>query len=153
MQSSEGEPPPSLDPVPLLPRITFCQEVTFVGKPVGLALIVVIYTLALAGASTYDWTGLIPLALALHVMIDMCVDAPTHDKFLRFVNEIAVGVAAGWIGFLVLVFTIGIFLLSGEKGFGVAFGAGIGLMVVFTPALIVSIICTGILISRSQNRT
>ena len=129
-------------------------NLTIVGEFWAVVMISSVYGIGIISFQLANQPGGMLILPVVHFVLDLFLvtgkPIPTRISLARFLNEAAFATIAGWLLFLVYVFTFGILSTGdsraeGEKQFGLAFGAGVGLMVICGPCAMVAVFCTSYL--------
>ena len=138
------------------------KATTVVGNKLAFVVIAFLYGIGIIVALYNKWSYWLPTLLAIHFIVDLGLvmgkPVPSKVSLVRFINEAARAIFVGWLMLLGYVFTFGIFLsgdsnVESEKLYGMAFGAGLGLMLVCAPCAIVASICTSYLVRANAPPT
>ena len=130
------------------------KKTTVVGSKVAFALISMVYGCVIIAALFNRQLGWLPLLAIAHLGMDLFLvlgkAVPIRISLVRFFNESAMAMIVGWLMLLIFVFASAAFVPGDDreatdKSYGIAFGAGVGLLNVCVPCAIVAVICTSYL--------
>ncbi len=138
------------------------KTTTVVGNKVALMLIALAYACGIVPAVYFGRLDLMLIVPVIHLAMDIVLvmnkSISTMISLARFLNESAMAIIVGWLLMMVWLFGWAIFgsdesRQQGDKLFGVAFGAGVGLLIVCAPCFLVASLCTAYLVSANAPPT
>ena len=127
---------------------------TVVGNKVAFALISIVYGCVIIAAFFNSQLIWIPILAFAHFGMDLFLvmgkAVPSRISLVKFFNESAMAMIVGWLMLLIFVFASAAFVPGDDreatdKSFGIAFGAGVGLLTVCGPCAMVALIYTSYL--------